>query len=111
MRTFLDNIHQGGRYSAQIASHQAELRREERFTDQKSLSTSSLQTEYLNLERSSVLEKIVKEETLFIKSTFLVEVLITLQKNVSKVSNRQSKHSVLLVICTTQKWKGRLGNV
>ena len=32
MHTFLDNFHQGGKYSAQIASHQAELRREEKFT-------------------------------------------------------------------------------
>ena len=28
MHTFMDDFHQGGRYSAQIASHQAELRRE-----------------------------------------------------------------------------------
>ena len=35
MHTFLDNFCQGGKYSTQIASHQAELRREERFTDQK----------------------------------------------------------------------------
>ena len=27
MHTFMDNFHQGGKYSAQIASHQAELRR------------------------------------------------------------------------------------
>ena len=27
MHTFLDNFHQGGKYSAQIASHQEELRR------------------------------------------------------------------------------------
>ena len=33
MHTFLDNFQQGGKYSAQIASHQAELRREEKFTD------------------------------------------------------------------------------
>ena len=31
MHTFLDNFHQGEKYSAQIASHQAELRREEKF--------------------------------------------------------------------------------
>ena len=42
MRTFLDNFHQGGKYSAQIDSHQEELRREETFTDQKSLNISSL---------------------------------------------------------------------
>ena len=53
MHTFLDNFHQGGKYSAQIASHQAELMREEKFTDQKSLNIPSLQTDYLNLDISS----------------------------------------------------------
>ena len=53
MHTFLDNFHKGGKYSAQIASHQAELRREENFIDQKSLEISSLQTDYLNLDISS----------------------------------------------------------
>ena len=43
MHTFLDNFEQGGKYSAQIASHQAELRREEKIIDQKSLKISSLQ--------------------------------------------------------------------
>ena len=37
MHTFLDNFHQGGKYSSQMASHQAELRREETFTDKKKL--------------------------------------------------------------------------
>ena len=45
MHTFMDNFHQGGKYFAQIASHQAELRREETFTDQKSLN--------INLDSSS----------------------------------------------------------
>ena len=53
MHKFLDNFHQGGNFSAQIASHQAELRREETFNDQKSLNISSLQTDYLNLDSSS----------------------------------------------------------
>ena len=53
MHIFLDNFHQGGKYSAQIASHQAELRSEETFTDQKSLTISSLQTDYLNLDGRS----------------------------------------------------------
>ena len=35
MHIFLDIFHQGGKYSSQIASNQAELRREENFTDQK----------------------------------------------------------------------------
>ena len=33
MHIFLDNFHQGGRYTAQITSHQAEMVRKERFTD------------------------------------------------------------------------------
>ena len=37
MHTFLDNFHQGGKFSAHISSHQVELKREEKFTDQKSL--------------------------------------------------------------------------
>ena len=53
MHTFMDNFHQGGKYSAQIAIHQTELRREEKFTVQKSLNISSLQTDYLNLDSSS----------------------------------------------------------
>ena len=53
MHTFLDNFRQGGKYSAQIDSHQAELRREGNFTDQKSLSISPLKTGYLNLDRIS----------------------------------------------------------
>ena len=53
MHTFMDNVHQGGKYSAQISSHQAELRREKHFTDQESLNVYSLQTGYLNLDSSS----------------------------------------------------------
>ena len=52
MHTFLDNFQQSGKYSAQLASHQAELRREEKYPDQKCLNISSLQTEYLNLDSS-----------------------------------------------------------
>ena len=50
---FLDNFHQGGKYSARMASHQAELRRERNSTDQKYLSISSLQTGYLNFDSRS----------------------------------------------------------
>ena len=53
MHTFLDNFHQGGKYSAQIASHQAELRRDETFKDKKALNISYLQTDYLNLDSTS----------------------------------------------------------
>ena len=53
MHTFLDNFKKGGKYSAQIASHKAELRREEKFTDQKLLNISSFQTDYPNHDSSS----------------------------------------------------------
>ena len=53
MQIFMDNFHQGRKYSAQMARHQAKLRREGKFADQKSLSISSLQTDYLNLDNRS----------------------------------------------------------
>ena len=54
MHIFLDNFHQGGKYTAQISSHQEELRSEEKFTDQKSLSITSLQTDCLNLDQETL---------------------------------------------------------
>ena len=53
MQTFLDNFHQSGKYSAQLDSHQAELRREGKYPDQNCLNISSLQTDYLNLDNSN----------------------------------------------------------
>ena len=53
MHTFWDNFEESKKYSAQIYSHQVELRSEETFTDQNSLNISSLQTDYLNLDSSS----------------------------------------------------------
>ena len=50
MNTFMDNYRQGGKYYDKTESHQAELSRGEIFTDQKYLSISSLQTDYLNME-------------------------------------------------------------
>ena len=61
MHTFLDNFPQDGKYSAQIESHRAELRREEKFPDQKSLNISSLQTDYLNIDRGSSGSSILSE--------------------------------------------------
>ena len=56
MHVFLENFHQGGKYSAQIASHQAELRREGNFTDQKYLSISYIQTDNLNLGMKTIIK-------------------------------------------------------
>ena len=71
MHIFLDNFNQGGKYFAQIAIHQTELRREETFTDKKSLFISSLQNDYLNLDISSGCGKNSERENLFqTKCTF-----------------------------------------
>ena len=71
MHIFLDNFHQGVKYSAQIDSHQAELRREGKFTDQKYLSISSLQNDYLNLYNSSDFgENSERENTVETKCNF-----------------------------------------
>ena len=53
MHTILDNFHQGGKYSSQIANHQIELGREEKLTEQKPLKILSLQTDYLNIDSTS----------------------------------------------------------
>ena len=84
MHTFMDNFQQSGKYSAQLASHQAELRREEMYPDQKCLNISSLQTEYLNLDSSKSSQgKHMKKKTLPRQSAHIVELLTILWKNVS----------------------------
>ena len=71
MHTFLDNLHRGGKYSAQIASHQAESRREEKITDKILLNISSLQTDYLNIyRRSGFGRNSERENTVQTKCTF-----------------------------------------
>ena len=52
LKFFLDNFNQGGKYTVQIASRQTELIRE-KITDQKYLSITYIQTDYLNLDSSS----------------------------------------------------------
>ena len=49
----LDNFRQGGKYTAQMSGHQAELIKEENFTNQKYFSISSPQADYLNICISS----------------------------------------------------------
>ena len=71
MHILLDKFHQGVNYTPQIANHQAELRREEKITDQKSFSISSIQTDYLNLDRRSGSSRSNEKEKLVqVKCTF-----------------------------------------
>ena len=84
MHIFLDYFHQVGKYTAQIESHQAELRREENFTDQKYFIISSLHTDYLNLDRSSGSGRNNEREILFIQNALSVELLTILQRKCFK---------------------------
>ena len=49
----MDKFHKRGKYTSQIVSHQADLRREGKSTDKKSLSIKSQHTDCLNLESIS----------------------------------------------------------
>ena len=68
---FMDNFRQGEKDSAKISSHQADLRKEGNFTDQKYLFISSLQTGYLNFDsisgcgKNSEIENIVHTKCAF----------------------------------------------
>ena len=111
MHKSMDNFNQGGKYSAQIASHQKELRRKEKVTDQKYLSISSLQTDYLNLNSSSGFGRNIEIEHAVQTNCNFVEVLITLQIFFPKGSDRKRKKLVRLVIRKTDERNVRLGNV
>ena len=52
MHTFIENFQQDGKQYARISNNQAELTSEETFVDQKPLSISDLQIDYLNLDNS-----------------------------------------------------------
>ena len=84
MHTFVDNFHQSGKYTSQIAGYQAEFRREKIFADQKSLSISSLQTDYLNIYINLGSGRNNERANIFRQNALFVEVLTILQKNVLK---------------------------
>ena len=107
MHTFLDNFHQGEKYPAQIASHQADLRREEHFTNQKYLSISSLQTEYLNLDNSSGCGINSDRANTVQKKCIFCGGANHSVENISKGSYRKIKKLVQLVIWITDKWNVR----
>ena len=73
MHTFLDNFHQGGKYSAQIASHQAELRKEQKFTDKNHWTSHPYILIILIWIEAHVLVEIVKDQTLFRQSAIFVQ--------------------------------------
>ena len=82
MHILLDNFHQGGKYTAHIASQKAELRIEGKFTDQKYLSITYICTDCLNLDSSSGYGRNNERENLVQKNSLFVEVLTIPQKKV-----------------------------
>ena len=80
----MDNFHQGGKYTAHIGGHQAELIRENVFYWPKILSITSLQTDNLNLDRSSGSGRNNERANHVQKNALFVEVLIILHRNVLK---------------------------
>ena len=106
MHTYLDNFHQGGKYSAQIASHQAELRRDEKY-----LSILSLQKHYLNLDSSwgfGITSEI--ENTVQTKCTFCGGNNHPSEQYFKRI-RQEKKNLVRLVLRITDKQNGRLRNV
>ena len=85
MHILLDNFYQGGKHISQISSHQSELRREEKFTDQNSLSIISLQTDHLNLGSSSGSGRNNNRENIVQKNALFVEVRTIMQENILKI--------------------------
>ena len=79
MHIFLNKFHQGVKYIAHISSNQAGLRRKTKFTDQKYLSISYLQTDYLNIDSSSGSSENDKRANLVQKNALFVEVLTIMQ--------------------------------
>ena len=75
--------------------------REENFTDQNSLSVSSLYTDYLNLDRRSGCGKNSERENIVHKKCTFCGSAINYAKLFSKVSESKSKNLVRMMIWTT----------
>ena len=111
MHILLDDFHQGVKYSAQIAIHQAKLRREGNFTDQKYLSISSLKIVYLHINRKTCYDKNSERENRVQKKCTFCGVANHSAENVSKGSERKSKNLMRLLIQKTDVRISCLKNV
>ena len=108
MHICLYKFHRGWKYTAQIESNQAELRREEKVTDQKNIYVSSLQTEYLNLDSSSGYEK--KREKKHLQAKFIFCEGSHLTENVLKIIKTRRKRR-RMVIQTDNELSAQLANI
>ena len=111
MHTFLNNFQQSGKYSVQLGSHQAELRREELYPDQKCLNISSIKAESLIMETvSQVLVNTMKKENSAKTKCTYCGLSNHFLENVSKRSERKKGKLVLLVLCLTKIQIVQLGS-
>ena len=111
MRTFLSNFHQGGIYSVQITIHQAELRREEKITDNFLIFISYSQTDYLNLGSISGFGRTIeKADTVQTNCKFCGGTNHYAEMFFKSIGQEKEK-LVRLVILTTDKRNGHLRNI
>ena len=110
MHKFLDNFHQSEKFSSQISSHQAELRREENFSDQNYLSISSLQNDYLHIYSSSDCGKNSERENIVqTKCSFCRAAKHSAEKCFERIRKEREKYSAAgdsdnkRMECTPQK--------
>ena len=80
MHIFMDNFHQGGKYSSQTASHQTELNREENLLMKNYWTSPPYRPIILIWVAAQVLVEIVRDQTVFRKSVLIVEVLFILHE-------------------------------
>ena len=92
MHIFLYNFCQGGKYSAQIYSHQAELKRKRKFTDKKYVSISSWHTDYLNIDSGSGFGKTSERENFVqTKCTFCIGANHSAEKKIKSIRKEKEK--------------------
>ena len=92
MHIFLDKFCQGGKYTAEIAIHQAELRREVKFTGPKILCITSLHTDYLYLYMSSGSVRNNEKENIFRQNALFLEELTIMQKIYKRIRKDKEKY-------------------
>ena len=89
IHTFLDNFQKFGKYYAQIAIYQVELRRQEKFINEKLFSLSDLKIDYLNLENSV---RNNERERIFLNQGAVTVEVNTQPRN--DLSNREKKKAI-----------------
>ena len=100
MLTCLNKLYQVGEYSSKIASHQSELSGEEKIFDQKSLSISDLQIDYLNLDnsvRNNDRRVLINQGAVTVEVHTQLRNYLSNRKNKNAIRNHPSIHATLII--------------